>query len=234
MATVVLLGCSTSGKSSAMRRFAEIYGSETEIFDTDSMVASDSEFNGHLYAMYLKFTKNGDNSAVQLYLELGERHLLKELAKNEKSIVIAAGPNVALREPEWSNFLAKINPICFYFKLTASQLYEGLKLRRNRQKRKGLDMCPGFGCWDASLSTAYNSSTDNWDELSYEVALPLIEEHIAKVEPIYLSACHAESIYDGEAVKNDKTVQEKVSRQIASCLRWVPLNQRRLETVLHS
>src|SRR5271154_6860254 len=99
MATVVLLGCSTSGKSSAVRRFREIYGNETEVIDTDAIVAADSEFAGHLYAMYLKFTKNGDNTAAQLFLELGERHLLKQLAQKTEPVLIAAGPNVALREP---------------------------------------------------------------------------------------------------------------------------------------
>jgi shikimate kinase len=224
MATVVLLGCSTSGKSSASRRFAEIYGNETEVIDTDAIVANDSEFAGHLYAMYLKFTKDGDNSAAQLFLELGERHLLKQLAKKTEPVLIAAGPNIPLREPEWSNFIAAVNPICFYMKLTPMQLFEGLKQRRRRQRRNGLDLCPGFGCWDAGLATIYNAEAENWDELAAEIALPLIEKHIAKVEPVYLSACHAQSIYDGEAVKTDKVVQEKLSRQIASSLRWAPIN----------
>ncbi len=230
MATVVLLGCSTSGKSSAVRRFREMYGNDTEIIDTDTVVAADSEFDGHLYAMYLKFTKDGDNTAAQLFLELGERHLLKQLAQKTEAMLIAAGPNVSLREPEWSYFVERVNPICFYMKLSPLQLYEGLKQRRNRQRRKGLDLCPGFGCWDAGLATLYNSQTESWDELPAEIALPLIEKHIEKVEPVYLSACHSQSIYDGQAVKTDKVVQEKLSRQIASCLRWAPITNRELES----
>jgi len=226
MATVVLLGCSTSGKSSAVRRLREIYGGETEIIDTDAEVAADSEFSGHLYAMYLKFTKEGDNSAAQLFLELGERHLLQHLAQKQQTMLIAAGPNIPLREPEWSEFLERVNPICLYFKLSPMQFYEGLRQRRMRQKRKGLDLCPGFGCWDAGLATAYNSQTEIWDELPIESALPLIETYMKKVEPIYLSACHAGSVYDGHAIKTDKALQENVSRQISSCLRWAPIDFR--------
>jgi len=227
MATVVLLGCSTSGKSSAVRRFQSMYGNgygnQSEVIDTDALVAADSEFNGHLYAMYLKFTRRSDNSAAQLYLELGERHLLKQLANKKEPVLIAAGPNIPLREPEWSNFLRVVNPICFYFRLTPKQLYEGLRRRRIRQGRRGLDLCPGFGCWDAGLATAFNQQSSNWEEIPSEQALPLIEQYLAKVDPIYASACHPEFIYEGESVKNDQAVQEELSRKFVSCLRWAPI-----------
>ncbi len=207
-----------------------MYG-ESKVIDTDTLVAADSEFNGHLYAMYLKFTKQGDNSAAQLYLELGERHLLAELATKQESVLIAAGPNIPLREPEWSNFLASVKPICFYFRLEPLQFYEGLKQRRKRQARRGLDLCPGFGCWDSDLATIYNSGTGNWDELSPVEALPLIEKHLAKVEPIYSAACHPDFICDGEAVKNDKNMQEQLSRQFTSCLRWAPIEGKSLQAL---
>lgn len=223
VATVVLLGCSTSWKSSAVRRFAKHYGNEFETVDTDRYVAADSEFKGHLYAMYLKFTSGADLSAARLYLEIGERHLLRQLAAKQGSMLIAAGPNIALREPEWSRFLAAVNPICFYFRLSALELYEGLKERRNRQRSQGLDLCAGFGCWDSGLATEFDGESQTWQELSLESALPRIESYLARVEPLYLSACEPQHVFQGSAIKQDKELQDRLLATFASCLRWEPV-----------
>jgi shikimate kinase len=223
MATVVLLGCSTSGKSSAARRYAKTYGNEYEVIDTDALVSADTEFQGHLYAMYVKFAKGADTSAAQLYLELGERNLLKQLVQKEETTLIAAGPNMPLREPEWSLFIEQTKPICFYFRLSAEQFYEGLKERRRKQRRTGLDLCAGFGSWDAGLATCYNDNTGVWEELEKEKALPKIEKYLAKMDPIYSSHCEPQFIYDGMQVKTDRDLQMHLAKTFASCLRWQPV-----------
>ena len=223
MATVVLLGCSTTGKTTAARRMMKTSGMHFEVIDTDSLVASDEEFKGHLYAMFLKFTKDGDTSAPQLFLELGERALLIKLKEKRESVLIAAGPNVPLREPEWSAFLRAVQPICVYFRLSAGELYEGLKKRRERQKRRGMDLCPGFGCWDNGLATRYNAKSGEWDELSKDEAIPLIEQHIARVEPVYMAACEPQHVFDVGECKHDQVFQDRLNRVLVDCLRWKPM-----------
>ena len=230
MATVVLLGCSTSGKSSAARRFAAMYGGEFEVVDSDALVAQDPEFRGDLYAMYLKFTNGGDTSAAQLYLELGERHLLRQLAQEKSSQLIAAGPNVPLREPEWSHFVQARNPICFFFRLSDLELFQGLKERRNRHRRRGLDLCSSFGAWDGGLATRFNEETKAWDELAMEDSLPLLKRHLARVEPIYSSVCEAQHIYQGALVKRDQEMQRRLASTLAMCLRWAPIERLAYET----
>lgn len=209
-----------------MRRFTKLYGSEFETIDTDRYVAGDSEFKGHLYAMYLKFAMGADLSAAKLFLEIGERHLLRQLASKQNSVLVAAGPNVALREPEWSQFLAAVNPICFYFRLSAVELFEGLRERRNRQRSQGLDLCPSFGCWDSGLATEFDEESRTWQELPLESALPHIEAHLTKVEPIYLSACEPQHVFQGKDIKKNKDLQDKLLATFASCLRWEPVKTR--------
>jgi len=73
------------------------------------------------------------------------------------------------------------------------------------------------------LATVFDKQNGNWEELPAEKALFSIEEHLAKVEPIYSSACHPDFIVDGEAVKNDNNLQEQLSRRFASCLKLAPI-----------
>ncbi len=223
MATVVILGCSTSGKSSAARRLIKAYGDKFEVIDTDAVVASDPEFDGHLYAMYLKFVRGNDASACRLFLEIGERTLLRKLRSKDNPCLIAAGPNVPFREPEWTDYLQLVRPICFYFRLSAEQLFKGLRKRRIRQKYNQLDLCPGFGCWDEGLGTVFNEHTGDWDELSFEEAMPLIENHLRRVEPVYMAACEPQNIIDVGSIKQDADLQNKVSRLLHEALRWNPV-----------
>jgi shikimate kinase len=221
--TVVLVGCSTAGKTSAVQRFSELYRNQFEVIDTDALVAAESEFKGHLYSMYLKFTQAENISAAQLYLEIGERHALNQFAQRRDSVLISAGPNLPFREREWTKFVEVVNPTCYYLRLNAEQLFEGLRRRRIRQRKRGLDMCSAFGCWDKGLATKYDVERGSWDELGYEEAIPLIEQHLERVDPIYLSLCKPENVFDGGFVRDNPQMQEQLAHSIFADLQKSPV-----------
>jgi hypothetical protein len=98
--------------------------------------------------------------------------------------LIAAGPAVPSRDPEWQDFVMRVHPCCFYLKKTAEDVLSGLSDRRQRHSRKpGLASDSGFGCWDDDVTTELQNA--KWVSVNTQRALANIRRHMQPLAAIY-------------------------------------------------
>lgn len=213
MGIVIIVGCSTAGKSSALRRFQERFGDTYKLLDTDAQISS--AYGNDLYNMYLALAADGDTSAALKFQELEERRLLASLMREPYSCLIAAGPYVPTREPEWGMLLRRLKPTCFYFQMEEEDIHRGLLQRRFRQRKKGLDSLAAFGCWDKDTTMRYDSATGRYVEIPKDEALPLLRAQMQRLSRCYEEACAPHRIYNALNIKNDRQVQADLEDSFA-------------------
>lgn len=155
--------------------------------DTDAEISK--EHCDHIYKIYTEFYKDrGDGRKntedANDYIKRKEKELLKRLTnecpRNTIPYIIAPGPFLATRErePEWSNFYETVSPTCYYLKLTAKEVYKGLKRRRRDKKFDRIRNLPYFGCWDYDSITEFRNG--KYIPLCPKIALKKIEGHMCE------------------------------------------------------
>ncbi|MEW6127708.1 MAG: hypothetical protein AB1757_11780 [Acidobacteriota bacterium] len=190
MATVVLLGFSTTGKSTILKDFASRYSSyNLETIDTDRRIPipdyAKTEEDAHIYTVFNQLVKGQDRSKALRYIEKREREILNSLQPGKNPQIVAAGPALASREPEWTKFTKRVNPVCFYLEKTAEEVYEGLLNRRNDKKKfpKKVRERADFGSWDEDVITEYENG--KWVEIPKVRAIANITRHMKPLIQIY-------------------------------------------------
>ena len=147
MKSVVLLGFSTTGKSSIIKRFTEKYGNHLTAIDSDAVVSE--PYGGHIYKLFLSLREGTSTRRALDEIAKREKDFLRNVGDLDRPLLIAVGPAVPSREPEWHNFVTRVRPCCFYLKKTAEDVLDGLRNRRNKHSSdQSLAIDPGFGCWD--------------------------------------------------------------------------------------
>jgi shikimate kinase len=191
--TVVLVGFSTSGKSTLRRELRTTYGDTFEFIDTD--VELGRPYGGHVRDMYLALRQGTDTSPALDFVQRTERDILNSIAPGEKPLLVVTGPFVPLRELEWSSFVSRVNPIIYYLRLSPDEAYEGLLDRRSRgsDEIKAVD---GYGCWDEGSMTYFNATTGKWDDLPEAFARPNMQRLMAANVAVYQRFASAERTYD--------------------------------------
>lgn len=181
MKCVSLLGFSTTGKSSILRDFNQ-YRSDIDVLDSDEQISK--EENGHIYCVFLRY-REGQNTNPSLFtIERREREFLMEITPTTRPLLLACGPFLPIREPEWTDFVGRIKPICFYLQKSAEEVLRGLLERRARHKQDPqLSADPGFGCWDQGITTEFRDG--RWIEIDHETALENIRRNMANILPFY-------------------------------------------------
>lgn len=128
---VVLVGFSTSGKSTlGIKSLNYCRAKQHDVVYRDSDEEIGSTYGGHIADI---FATRSHSDAISL-ITAEERKFLDSIAPSEVPTLIVAGPNVALRSPEWDNFLERIEPITYYFKIDPTTCYTRLKLRHDGLK----------------------------------------------------------------------------------------------------
>jgi shikimate kinase len=131
MKCVVLLGFSTTGKSSFLRHFRETHREALDTLDSDELIPR--EDGGHIYNVYLRF-RDGQNTGPSIQaIEGRERECLRTAGPGTKPLLMASGPFLPIREPEWSTFVQRIRPVFFYLQKDPEDVLDGLLHRRARQ-----------------------------------------------------------------------------------------------------
>jgi shikimate kinase len=181
MAIVVLLGYSTSGKSTigdAVRQACEKDGRAITVRDSDDEIGADH--GGHIVDIYL----SRDHAVAVKLIEQAGREFLEELQDGGPMLVVT-GPNLPLREPEWSEFLARVKPICYYLVITNSRCYSWLADRQGKLgKQHGTK--PRFGSWNFGSLCDYDAQTRRYVDVNPEEARgrlkDLMRENVARYE----------------------------------------------------
>lgn len=184
---IILFGFCTAGKSTILKYLKEQFkANNIQILDIDTdKKISERKYNGHIYNIYQSLYKERGDGKENIkdalnYIEKKERELLVKLTdecpKSTIPCIIAPGPFLVIREPEWSDFYKKVNPICYYLELTPEEVYDGLMDRRKRlESNEEISKLPSFGCWDYCVITEFKNGR-------YELLKPKIAlENIKKI-----------------------------------------------------
>jgi shikimate kinase len=158
----VLLGFSTTGKSTILKYFRKGYADAIETVDSDGEISK--EDGSHIYNVFLRFVDRGNTHLAIEEIERREHLFLEKAGPGTKPLLLAAGPFLPIRELEWSAFVERVRPICFYLQKTPEGVLKGLRERRARHLLcKQLANRPGFGCWDRGVTTEFRNG--QWVEI---------------------------------------------------------------------
>jgi shikimate kinase len=186
MKCVVLLGFSTTGKSGAIKHFKQTVFSESVIaIDSDEEVSKKENFK-HIYEVFRKHLDHS-NKTTKPAIDVIEKHEKKFLQAQKlqgKPMLIAAGPFLPIREPEWSDFITRIKPVFFYLQKNAEDVLRDLLKRRDRHGQiSEIANDDSFGCWDQNVTTTL--SNGRWVLVPPHEALQNVQRHMRGMVAIY-------------------------------------------------
>lgn len=183
MTCVVLLGFSTTGKSTILQSLQKVHGGAIETVDSDQRISAD--FDGHIYNIFLRCRNGADTTPAIRLIEQGERRFLGEVNPGKKPLLMAAGLFLPTREPEWRQFLERVHPVCFYLQKEPEDVLQGLRQRRiHHSENPELAHNSGFGCWDQDVTTEYRDG--KWAPIEDDNrALENVRRHMGGVANIY-------------------------------------------------
>ncbi|MFC5191107.1 shikimate kinase [Algoriphagus aquatilis] len=155
MKQIIIIGFSTTGKSSLIKKIKEeIPSIRRSILDTDEEIS-----------------KNYENSISNIYLQLGrekalfeilklESQLIENLIEKPNNLIIAAGPGLPFRE-NFKKYISIKQPHVILLENSANNIYENLKKRREELFNKLKEPRSDFGIWDIGVMVdEYNIEFD--------------------------------------------------------------------------
>ena len=137
------------------------------------MIDSDREISrpdgGHIFRTYLRYLNRfhsmASTDAANLVIAEREREFLRRMQPaTDNPRLIAAGPHIVLRNPEWPEFAYRVKPVFVYIQKSPESVARALIERRQRLLRENpeLEYESGFGCWDQGATTRYDEQQGVW------------------------------------------------------------------------
>ena len=223
---IILFGFCTAGKSTIIRYFKNKYDDNClRTIDTDAEISK--EYGNHIYNIYTSFYKDMpsykkdgrseyNNKDANEYIEKKEREILVKLTdecfESDIPYLIAPGPFLVTRKPQWEYFYYNIKPICYYLELTPEEVYKGLKIRIEKLKCNKISKSISFGCWDDGSITKYESG--KYIMLPEEIALQNIKKHMKKPTDKYKEFSDSKRTFSAIKIKNDYDLENKLYKSI--------------------
>lgn len=174
MGVVVLIGFSCAGKSRILEPLKE-YISEKGLpkpheVDTDKKITELDYPGGGIYSVFLDKTVEDNTEPAIEYIVRREKEVLKELLNLESPAIVAAGPLILQRQPEWKEFVSKHKPRIVWLRLNPRRTVLGLKHREGRYKDRSFNGLPAsthssFGSWNKNILNTYDSESKTWKSL---------------------------------------------------------------------
>lgn len=146
-----------------------------DVQDSDKVISLPE--GGHIYGLFLSYTLGANRRPSLNEIEKRERAFLQTAGPASKPLLLAAGPFLPSRQPEWSQFIHRVKPVRFYLQKSAEEVLKGLLQRRARHLQ-----CPKlankmrFGCWDQDVTTEYKNG--RWVALDPRRALKNVRRHM--------------------------------------------------------
>lgn len=216
MGTVVLLGFSTAGKSNVLRHFKSLLGDSIDTIDSDSEMSK--EYGGHIYLLFSKLVNGKDRSRALTCIEDRENAILRWLQPVSKPRLIAFGPAIPSRH-EWDGFLKRVRPTVFYLELSECEVQEGLKKRRDKHIKDGLESLPAFGSWDDDVSTIYDAKSGRWIPIEDGGKVySNIQKHMAGLTPLYSSAAGPDRTFSSKKLWESTDYKQEFYARVLEAL----------------
>jgi len=202
--TVVLIGFSTAGKSTFLKRASGAFGDRIQCLDSDKWIAQSFD-KEHIFEIFMQ---QGRDLALQQIAEK-ENHFLDTFSQPQsRSTLIAAGPFIPMR-PSWTAYVTEIRPYIIHLTISPEDVYEGL-MHRRRQHAAMVDAGHEvFGSWDKDITTTWYGS--RYVQLPKEVAIENISRSMAAVVPTYQQFQHI-SFPGGEHASHQAIEEEIYTR----------------------
>jgi hypothetical protein len=148
---------------------------------------------------------------------------LDSIHPEEKTRLIVAGPNLVLHDPQWEDFLTRINPAIFYLQVSPETCYARLKGRHDRYAKQYADHArrDRIGSWNKGILCDLDHG--KYEDISREEALSripiLMREQVTRYEKIADPA----KIIDCKRLEHGpelRTFVEKVSEALMKQIKW--------------
>lgn len=210
---VILFGFCTAGKSTIIKHFEKYGEGLLHTRDTDTIISKD--YGNHIYNIYTSFYKDYkekyckgienpecnvskfNNKDANEYIEKREREILISLTdecyRSEVPCLMAPGPFLVTRKPQWEYFENNIKPICYYIELTKEEVYKGLMERRKKLRSNKISKSKSFGCWDDGSTMKYKEG--KYVALDEQTAIKNIKELMR------IPVCEYEKLSKGRTFK---------------------------------
>ncbi len=150
--TILLIGFSTTGKSSLLKRAQKKAENPDSILtvDTDSIISE--PYGGSIADIFYKY---GRHKALEIIEKVECDFLQSFKASPLKPSIIAAGPAIPIRSPYYDEFIRRIQPEIILLEKSAEEIYQSLQERSHRMKeeQKEKHQRPDFGIWDIGVMT---------------------------------------------------------------------------------
>jgi len=180
MATVVLLGFSCAGKSSLATEVCNRWPDVSKL-DSDAWIAKPYGEPPHIYEMFFQL---GRDQALH-EIAHRERLFLDELNESDHPRLIAAGPALPSRQPQWGHFVDRVRPRSVYLVQTPEEVLAGLRERRACHLRNAqIAAHPLFGSWDQEVTTQAVAG-NGWEEVDDVTALTNIAREMGSLVSHY-------------------------------------------------
>jgi len=213
MSTVVLVGFSTTGKSTILREIENQYGNLVKTIDTDEVIAR--EWGNHIFNIYLDLVEGRERNKAIKYIKKREEEILGGFVAEQNPCLIAAGPGLPLRKEDWAAFLNRVKPVCIFLKMSADQIYYGLiKRRAKHQQIESIVSKNAFGSWDEGVITRFCDG--KWVPVDPEDAIANIQKLLDERLEFYPK--DAEVIDAAELRNKDGAVYKKFYKCLANYL----------------
>lgn len=179
--TIILIGFSTTGKSSLIRKIKKVKGENSILtLDTDEEISK--SYGGSISDIFYKFRRD---NALNIIKSAENDFLRNYRPSHSKPTIIAAGPSIPCRE-DYEGFIGRIQPeIIYLHKNSAEEIYKSFLERIETMKMKDKDKHnnPKFGIWDIGVMTDFQNG--KIIQISKEKAIENIEKLLRQNEQYY-------------------------------------------------
>lgn len=149
MGVVVLTGFSCTGKSTFVTNLqSDAALQHVEFVDTDQIIAASA--GGHIYDIFLNHVQGANRQAANDFIESEELNFLQTF-KPRQHCVIAAGPILPTRRPDFADFLARTNATCVWLSISPKEAVRRLLNRQHTLATNSQEVAAhnAFGSWNA-------------------------------------------------------------------------------------
>lgn len=135
-----------------------------------------------------------------------------------KSRLIAFGPAIPSR-PEWDRFLKRVRPTVFYLELSECALREGLRRRRDKHIKDGLESLPAFGSWDEDVATIFDEKSGRWIPIEDDKRVcSNIQKHMVGLTPLYSLAAGLDGTFSSRKLRESTEYQQQFYARVLTAL----------------
>ncbi|MDR3615545.1 MAG: hypothetical protein P4L53_18440 [Candidatus Obscuribacterales bacterium] len=226
MGVAVLIGFSCAGKSWILEPLKEHISNKgfklpLEV-DTDAKITEHDYPDGGIYSVFLDKSVADNTQPAIDYIVQREKEVLSELLDMVTPAIVAAGPLILQRQPEWGSFLAKHKPKIFWLHLNPTRTIARLKDRENRYRERPFKGMPasehsGFGCWNKDILNVYDPTEKSWSPMPDEKQIEAATNYMKFFGQNYYNKA-ADVIIDMNLVQADNSQHNKLLEMLTEAL----------------